>query len=121
MEEVGERGEGCIRVPVWLCACAFVCAAGWAVCRLAVISLSERDGVFARARACACLGARACGVCVFVSVCVCARAARETLVDLDDPALGAVRIRVGIHSGPIVANVVGPRSPRPALTDARNH
>ena len=56
-----------------------------------------------------------------MSVCVCARAARETLVDSDDPALGAVRIRVGIHSGPIVANVVGPRSPRPALTDARNH
>ena len=87
MEEVGERGEGCIRVPVWLCACAFVCAAGWAVCRLAVISLSERDGEFARVRACG----RACAcVCVSVLACACACACVRVRA--------SVRPRVRVHA-----------------------
>ena len=34
-------------------------------------------------------------------------AARETLIDEDDPSRGTVSIRVGFHSGPVVANVVG--------------
>lgn len=39
-------------------------------------------------------------------------AANETLIDLDDELLGRVNIRVGFHSGPVVANVVGSRNPR---------
>ncbi|KAL7536037.1 hypothetical protein ACHAXR_008680 [Thalassiosira sp. AJA248-18] len=38
------------------------------------------------------------------------KAANETVFDEDDPSLGSVRIRVGIHSGPVVANVVGSRN-----------
>jgi len=40
------------------------------------------------------------------------KAASETYVDLDDPTKGFVKIRVGFHSGPIVANVVGSRLPK---------
>ena len=43
------------------------------------------------------------------------RAANETMIDSDDPALGYVNIRVGLHAGPIVANVVGTRAPRYCL------
>ena len=38
--------------------------------------------------------------------------ANMTLIDLEDPSLGFVNIRVGFHCGPVVANVVGSRNPR---------
>ena len=37
-------------------------------------------------------------------------AANETLVDVDDESRGCVNIRVGLHSGPVVASVVGSRN-----------
>jgi len=40
------------------------------------------------------------------------KAASETLIDMDNPSMGTVVIRVGFHSGPIVANVVGTRLPK---------
>ena len=40
------------------------------------------------------------------------RIASETFIDTDDPTKGCVKIRVGFHSGPVVANVVGSRNPR---------
>ena len=43
------------------------------------------------------------------------KAANETPIDLDDPSLGNVQIRVGFHSGSVVADVVGTRSPRYCL------
>ena len=43
------------------------------------------------------------------------RAANETLIDLEDPERGHLNIRVGIHSGAIVADVVGSRNPRYCL------
>jgi class 3 adenylate cyclase len=43
------------------------------------------------------------------------KATNETLIDTDDPAKGFVQIRVGFHSGPIVADVVGSRSPKYTL------
>lgn len=42
-------------------------------------------------------------------------AANDTLIDMDDPDRGYVDIRVGLHSGPVVADVVGSRNPRYCL------
>ena len=42
-------------------------------------------------------------------------AANSTLIDLEDPDRGCVSIRVGFHSGAIVADVVGNRNPRYCL------
>lgn len=42
----------------------------------------------------------------------CVAAANETLVDEDRVELGYINIRVGFHSGSVVANVVGTRNPR---------
>ena len=64
--------------------------------------------VFARVRACVCARARA-RACVRTCVCVCVC---QVLVDEDDPGLGRVQIRVGFHSGPVVATVVGKKNPR---------
>lgn len=38
-------------------------------------------------------------------------AANKTLIDLENPRLGYVQIRVGFHSGPVLSNVVGSRNP----------
>mmetsp|Transcript_4349 Transcript_4349/g.10184 ORF Transcript_4349/g.10184 Transcript_4349/m.10184 type:complete len:1294 (+) Transcript_4349:125-4006(+) len=43
------------------------------------------------------------------------QSAKETLVDEDDPSKGYVNIRVGFHSGPVVADVVGTRNLRYTL------
>lgn len=40
------------------------------------------------------------------------RAAAETLILPDCPSIGTVKIRVGIHCGPLIARVVGSRNPR---------
>ena len=37
-------------------------------------------------------------------------AANATLIDVDDESRGCVNIRVGLHSGPVVAGVVGSRN-----------
>eukprot|EP00045_Choanoeca_perplexa_P015521 m.196285 g.196285 ORF g.196285 m.196285 type:complete len:1165 (+) comp17011_c0_seq2:122-3616(+) len=42
-------------------------------------------------------------------------AAHSTLIDDEDPSLGYINIRVGIHCGPVVASVVGSRNPRYCL------
>lgn len=42
-------------------------------------------------------------------------AANDTLIDEDDPEKGVVNIRVGFHSGSVVADVVGTRNPRYCL------
>jgi class 3 adenylate cyclase len=43
------------------------------------------------------------------------RAANTTLVDDRDSSKGFVNIRVGFHSGPVIANVVGSRNPKYTL------
>ena len=43
------------------------------------------------------------------------KAANETLIDTDDESRGFVNIRVGFHSGSVVADVVGTRNPRYCL------
>merc|ERR1712084_37951 len=40
------------------------------------------------------------------------KAASETLIDEDDPKKGYVQIRVGFHSGPVIADVIGSRLPK---------
>ena len=40
------------------------------------------------------------------------KAAQATLIDESDPQRGTIRLRVGFHSGPVVANVVGTKNPR---------
>ena len=40
------------------------------------------------------------------------QAASETAIDLEDPSAGFVQIRVGFHSGPVLANVIGSRNPK---------
>eukprot|EP00730_Choanoeca_flexa_P009274 TRINITY_DN12619_c0_g1_i2.p1 TRINITY_DN12619_c0_g1~~TRINITY_DN12619_c0_g1_i2.p1 ORF type:complete len:1785 (+),score=431.40 TRINITY_DN12619_c0_g1_i2:732-5357(+) len=42
-------------------------------------------------------------------------AAAATMIDEDDPQRGTIKIRVGIHAGPVVGNVVGSRNPRYCL------
>lgn len=42
-------------------------------------------------------------------------AAKETLIDEDKPELGHVRIRVGFHSGSVVASIVGTTKPKYSL------
>jgi class 3 adenylate cyclase len=39
-------------------------------------------------------------------------AAAATLIDESDPQRGTIKLRVGFHSGPVVANVVGTKNPR---------
>ena len=43
------------------------------------------------------------------------RAASITMVDQEDASKGFVNIRVGFHSGPVIANVVGSRNPKYTL------
>ena len=43
------------------------------------------------------------------------RVANETLIDVDDPSRGYINIRVGFHTGSVVADVVGRRNPRYCL------
>lgn len=41
--------------------------------------------------------------------------AMDTYIDVDDPAKGVINLRVGIHSGPVVSDVVGSINPRYCL------
>ena len=40
------------------------------------------------------------------------KAAQSTFIDEENYNLGRLNLRVGFHSGPVVANVVGSRNPR---------
>jgi len=40
------------------------------------------------------------------------KAASETLIDEEEPEKGYVQIRVGFHSGPVIADVIGSRLPK---------
>jgi class 3 adenylate cyclase len=40
------------------------------------------------------------------------KAAQATLIDESDPQRGTIKLRVGFHTGPVVANVVGTKNPR---------
>lgn len=40
------------------------------------------------------------------------QAAGETLINTDDPGMGNVEIRCGFHCGPLIASVVGKRTPK---------
>lgn len=40
------------------------------------------------------------------------KAASQTLIDTSEPARGSIQIRVGFHSGPVSADVVGSRNLR---------
>jgi len=42
-------------------------------------------------------------------------AAEKTVLSLEHPGMGTVRIRVGFHCGPVVACVVGRKNPRYCL------
>lgn len=39
-------------------------------------------------------------------------AASDTLIDLEDPSRGHIQLHAGFHTGPVVTNVVGSRTPR---------
>ena len=43
------------------------------------------------------------------------KASQQTWVDEEDHSLGRLNLRVGFHSGPVVASVVGSRNPRYCL------
>ena len=43
------------------------------------------------------------------------KASSETLVDTNDESLGMIEIRAGFHSGPVIASVIGSRSPKYGL------
>ena len=43
------------------------------------------------------------------------KVSQETWIDEEDHSLGKLNLRVGFHSGPVVANVVGSRNPRYCL------
>lgn len=43
------------------------------------------------------------------------KAAQDTWIDEEDHTLGKLNLRVGFHSGPVVASVVGSRNPRYCL------
>jgi len=43
------------------------------------------------------------------------KASSQIPIDVEDTSLGYVNVRVGLHSGPVVASVVGSRNPRYCL------
>ena len=51
-------------------------------------------------------------LCHFAPLPSAIKVAKKTLVDCDDISKGFVEIRVGFHSGPVLANVVGSRLPK---------